>query len=524
MNNADKKAKLLKASKYIISLCIVILIVFILFTAYFRALIFMKGTNYYYNGEIKYIEIEGKNMIDVILLGSSHALNGYNPQVLWDEYGIASYNMGTPAQTTIGSYYMLLEALTSQTPKLVVMDSFYAYAYAKYRNNQDEEYFVLRNIHNPSIKKQYVDDVYERIDWLRKYSKEDLYSDVFYNHDNWKNFDQFDFLATDSNTFHKTKGFTYVYNAIWHNAITPVDFSSCYTDQRLPLVDVYWQYTQKIIDLCRSKNIDLVFTNLLYGNATTSINARKNTFIDNVTSQGIPFFDSHTQEYYQNFNWQDNFINVSHLNALGAVDETRNLGQYITNHYNLPNRSQDSRYRNWSDDFTPSRNNIKDCQVVISSNVKDAVDKVANDPNYVLIGAGCGSYTIAQQASKDALSALDVEYPALSSGGRYYLPFSFIYNNGTLYDMTFGQYSHSYTSLNGYECTPGTTYEHFTMDNTAREVNGVRISYKYIPAPYTDESIEIKINSSILKTIKSYSQIIVYSKYSNYAIVSYTLY
>ena len=45
----------------------------------------------------------GKDELDVLFLGSSHLYYGVQPNELWKEYGITSYVMGSPEQTTASS-------------------------------------------------------------------------------------------------------------------------------------------------------------------------------------------------------------------------------------------------------------------------------------------------------------------------------------------------------------------------------------------------------------------------------------
>ena len=65
-----------------------------------------------------------KNTIDVLFLGSSHTASGFNPQDLYNEYGIRGYNLGSNSQNLWVSYYWLREALQYQSPKVVVLDCY----------------------------------------------------------------------------------------------------------------------------------------------------------------------------------------------------------------------------------------------------------------------------------------------------------------------------------------------------------------------------------------------------------------
>ncbi len=63
-----------------------------------------------------------EHRVDVLCFGSSHVYYGINTCLLYDTYGIASYLLASPGQPVWISYYLLEEALKTQSPQLVVFD------------------------------------------------------------------------------------------------------------------------------------------------------------------------------------------------------------------------------------------------------------------------------------------------------------------------------------------------------------------------------------------------------------------
>ena len=61
--------------------------------------------------------------VDVLVLGTSCGYAGVNTNVLWEEYGIAAYNLCTAEQPYWISYYYLEEALKTQQPRLILLDA-----------------------------------------------------------------------------------------------------------------------------------------------------------------------------------------------------------------------------------------------------------------------------------------------------------------------------------------------------------------------------------------------------------------
>lgn len=65
---------------------------------------------------------EERDSLDVIMCGASHVSRGILPMELYELYGIKSYNLATSGQTLELSYYLLCEALKTQTPRLFILD------------------------------------------------------------------------------------------------------------------------------------------------------------------------------------------------------------------------------------------------------------------------------------------------------------------------------------------------------------------------------------------------------------------
>ncbi|MBR3339194.1 MAG: hypothetical protein IKG19_04030, partial [Lachnospiraceae bacterium] len=77
---------------------------------------------------------------DVLFLGTSQIKQGVYPMVLYDEYGISSYNLGTGDQTAALSYYLLRDAIERQHPKLVVFEVGMGDYQTTYEGTEDVHY------------------------------------------------------------------------------------------------------------------------------------------------------------------------------------------------------------------------------------------------------------------------------------------------------------------------------------------------------------------------------------------------
>lgn len=68
------------------------------------------------------------NTMDVLFFGTSMAYCTFNPAVLWNDQGIASYNLGKQQQGISLTYYTMQEAFEYQKPKVAVLET-YALSY-----------------------------------------------------------------------------------------------------------------------------------------------------------------------------------------------------------------------------------------------------------------------------------------------------------------------------------------------------------------------------------------------------------
>ena len=73
---------------------------------------------------------------DVLFIGDCEVFSNFSPVTLWQEYGLTSYILGSAQQLAWQSYWLLADALVTETPKVVV----YNVLALKYGEPQSEAY------------------------------------------------------------------------------------------------------------------------------------------------------------------------------------------------------------------------------------------------------------------------------------------------------------------------------------------------------------------------------------------------
>ena len=64
-----------------------------------------------------------EDSVDVLAVGTSLTYAGINTNVLWSEFGIASYNLCSAEQPFWVSYYTIKEVLKTQHPRVILLDA-----------------------------------------------------------------------------------------------------------------------------------------------------------------------------------------------------------------------------------------------------------------------------------------------------------------------------------------------------------------------------------------------------------------
>ena len=288
--------------------------------------------------------------IDVLLCGSSHIQDGVYPYYLWNDYGIASYNIASSGERINVSVYVLEEILKTVHPKVVVLDTYFA------RIKTDDEITMNDGLIHESMDFMPLDNV--KIN-LAKYAIKgrDLnvlafLSNFYAYHGRWKELTKDDFVEQ----FTLEKGAVSLSGG---KALPEYDFEQpLYDETYLELAG--YEYVQRIKKLCDENGVSLVLINVPYNNNSQESYNREYTQISDHISQGGYgiFFPDIEGEI--GLDSAVDYGDSSHLNILGAKKVSDYIGDYlirnnlVTDHRNDENYSA---YYNFDADFELARIN-----------------------------------------------------------------------------------------------------------------------------------------------------------------------
>ena len=250
------------------------------------------------NTNITGIQIEEENTIDVLVLGDSESYTSISPMQLFDETGVTSYICGQSAQRVFETYTALEKSLTTQNPKVVLIETNLFY---RYKGDEDE---------------------------LKSFEDLQNVFQVFRYHNLWK---QAFYGSTDTRCDYK--GFVI---RDWAHAY---DGSYEYMDEgnkteEKQVKEYVHEYMEKIVSLCQEKDIPI----LLYSAPSPKCynKAKHKGLAKFAEKYNVDYIDLNYLVKDLKIDWKkDTADKGDHLNLYGAQKVTSYMGQYLTEHYDL---------------------------------------------------------------------------------------------------------------------------------------------------------------------------------------------
>ncbi len=312
-----------------------ILIIFIIIFAFLNRLLEPKYATSLVEGSMISQYYDESKDHEVIFIGDCEVYANFSPMVMYEEAGIKAYVRGSSQQLIWQSYYLLKETLKYETPKVVVFNV-NSMRYDRNSSAVSEAYNRLM-IDNMKWSK-------EKIDLINTSMTEEE-SFISYVFPILRYHSRFDELTKEDFEY-LFKNKTNTYNGFLINKnVKPVN--NLPTKRRLAsyeFSDECYDYLQKITDLCKENEIELVLIKApsvypyWYDEYDEQIEkfAEENdiyfyNLLDNVEEIGID---------YQT----DTYDGGLHLNLAGATKLSKYFANILKENYNLTDFSGDELY------------------------------------------------------------------------------------------------------------------------------------------------------------------------------------
>ena len=353
--------------------------------------------------------------LDVVLLGSSHMNSGINPNILWNQYGITSFNYATGGQPIDVTYYILKEVLKTHKNPIVVVDLYYLGLTDKF----GAEGYVRNALDNLKFSKNKVDAIINSTpqnQWIN------YLFPIFKYHDRWEELTKNDFEFNPANAYYE-KGF-----AAGLDSFGKENTSDPSTTEMVDLQPKSEEYLNKIINLSKKEGFKLVFTATPhdYNGTVASNNWEKETdkMFNKVAeiskNNNIPFINYNKMIDEMGFDFKTDMFNLGHLNVSGAKKVTLKLGEFLIQNYTLDDHRKDIKYKKWESDYIHYSHIADAAMLTKETDIKNYTSLIKNK-NYIIVASSNDAGISENVVLKDALSQLGLNPTTKNNVGSNYL-------------------------------------------------------------------------------------------------------
>ena len=311
-----------------------------------------------------------ENSIDVIFSGSSKVFCDIATGVLWENYGIAAYDLAGAEAPSWVSYYQLKEAFKTQKPKVICYEVSVAAMYDMlYQANNwatDNSYGMKWNSN--------------RINLLKIDSEEDAFYERLnpFNimHGRYKDLNENDFTNVRNSANYK--GFDPRERIVEVNTPDLCDISVIE-----PCTEKEDIYIRKIIELAKQENVPIILFASPY--ESPEEDQKILNYVRTIADEeGVEFIDFNREYDKFGMDYSKDMSDGGHLNFSGNYKFTNYFGSILKEKYDIPDHRGDKNYISWDWDLALQnyeRNNLK------IKNTEDAVEILTMTQNgYIVFG------------------------------------------------------------------------------------------------------------------------------------------
>jgi len=288
---------------------------------------------------------QNKNTVDVLFIGSSKIYCQIDTGILWDEYGMSSFDLGGAEAPTWNSYYLLKEALKTQSPKAI----FYDASVVGYRHDVliQPEVWSMVNAYGLHMNSNRVNMLKLNSENNKMFLK--LLFPLDSMHGRYNGLTQNDFI--DPNNSINYKGFDYRNTTVEFEAPDVSGMTEAFVfDEK------HEKYLREMISLSKEKNIPFVVMITPY--VVTPDEQGYFNYVEQICNEeGVTYIDFNKMYDEVGIDFKTDMAEAIHLNFSGTKKLTEYLGRYISDNYEIPDHRGDSLYSSWDVDAEINRNN-----------------------------------------------------------------------------------------------------------------------------------------------------------------------
>ena len=294
--------------------------------------------------------IKRAQQLDVLFFGDSHAYSAIYPMELWNDYGIASYNMANYNLPIPASYWVMRSALLSCRPKVVVLDVNQIWEMAKVCESSGDLHTGLDGFPLSRVKLEAIFDLMD--DPLLTDENGQRYKDLraefilpfIKYHARWSELTGRDLHPEYNHELGGERNIAVAQPAAYELTASTADEQG-----------FGFSYLRRFIEHCQDLGIRVLLTNLPYPCPNNNEEQLyTNAVMYTAEEYGVEYIDFVYMDQIVDYS-TDCYDPASHLNPSGAWKVTDFIGQHLSQAYDLPDHRGEAAYAAWDSDYAVYR-------------------------------------------------------------------------------------------------------------------------------------------------------------------------
>lgn len=286
-------------------------------------------TNGFYN--------EKEDSIEVMGFGSSHMYCTVNPLVMWDEIGVPSYLLTSQQQPPCVTYYYIKEALKTQSPKVVILET-YMFTLEPSQYNEGVYHDAIDFLKPSKNRRELISEL------VPEGERKNYYIPFLKYHTRWEELTKSDF----DNSYLEKKDWLKGHVFLKDSQEIFIDEKVVNSNVRLPIPEENLMYLNKIVELSKEEGFELVFIASPYA-VNEAEQGVFNSIGDYAAENGIDFLDFNRLSGEVGLNIEEDFYDIGHTNVKGSEKVTRYIGKYLRDKFSLEDSRANDNYEDYNE-------------------------------------------------------------------------------------------------------------------------------------------------------------------------------
>jgi len=289
--------------------------------------------------------LQNPQQYDVLFFGDSRFVNCLFPMELWEDYGIAGYNLSCYGSTMPVTYWSMMNAFDYAAPKVAVIAINGVRKDLKVTGSSSDvhtafDFFPLSRTKIQAIE-DLMDDPQAEDDDGNRYAdmKWEYYFTLGKYHSRWSEIAPNDFRGNPNTQ----KGADMMVGVAQGEDYNIID-DDLYAEEQ----GMGYRYMRRAIEECQARGIEVLLVHLPYP-ASEDSQMNANTVGSIAEEYGVDYHDFVRMDSVVDYA-VDCYDQQAHLNPSGGWKVTDFLGRYLRDRYDLADHRTDPAYENWKQD------------------------------------------------------------------------------------------------------------------------------------------------------------------------------